>query len=354
MAKIFFNHGRTLSLVFWLIIFLLGILAGRSFGVSSGKNDLRQTGANIEKGDSSQSNGNPGDSAYSVRQNGYNYINPLLECEVEASQRTNLFSFKKRVADFIKEKIGNKEIMSASVYMRDLNNGPWFGINEKENFYPASLLKVPILMAYFKEAEKNPRLLEEKVVFNKHGESENLSQNFKPAESMVFGQSYPVSDLLRRMIVFSDNKALDLLSLKISGQALDRTYHDLGLSLPNIRTSDDFMSVKDYASFFRILFNATYLNRDYSEKALEILSQSDFKGGIVAGVDKEVKVAHKFGEREIVINGQQINQLHDCGIIYSQNFPYLLCVMTRGLDFEAMAGAIKNISRIVYTEMNNK
>ncbi|MFA6306751.1 MAG: serine hydrolase [Patescibacteria group bacterium] len=340
MNKIF-NQGKISSSVLWLIIFILGILAGRSLGIIFEKSALSQNEVNS-------------DNVHPVRQSGYKFINPLLECEIEMSDKTNLFSFKNHILDFIEEKVDKKEIVSVSVYLRDLNNGPWSGINEKENFYPASLLKVPILMAYFKEAEKNPQLLEEKIVFNEHTEGDDLIQNFNPAEKVVFGQSYSVSDLLRRMIVFSDNKALDLLFLKIDSAALDRCYQDLGLSLPNIRTADDFMSVKEYASFFRILYNASYLSRDYSEKALEILSASDFKDGIVAGVDKDVKVAHKFGERKILIGGQEFNQLHDCGIVYNQASPYLLCIMTRGSNFEKMVEAIKNISRIVFEDMKNK
>lgn len=354
MSKNILSQGKILRGVLGLTIFLLGILAGWSFGVSPEKNDLKLAENVVEKSDLSQDNSNSDDNAHPVRQGGYKFINPLLECEVGMEKINNLVSLRKQMTDFVKEETNKQEILGMSVYFRDLNNGPSFGINEKENFYPASLLKVPILMAYFKEAEKNPQLLEEKIVYDKRAAGDDMPQNFKPAEKLVFGQSYTVGDLLRRMIIFSDNETLGLLSSKISDQAMDRTYHDLGLSLPNVRTPDDFMSVKDYASFFRILFNASYLSRDYSEKALEILSASDFKDGIAAGVDQGVIVSHKFGEREILVGGRQTNQLHDCGIVYNRDNPYLICVMTRGSDFKKMAEVIKNVSRMIFKEIKNK
>ena len=110
------------------------------------------------------------------------------------------------------------------------------------------------------------------------------------------------------------------------------------------------MSVTDNASFFRILYNASYLTKDNSQKALDLLSKVDFTDGIRAGVPSSVKVANKFGEREV----GNIIQLHDCGIVYFKDHPYLLCIMSRGTDFTKLAASIKNISRLVYLEVNKQ
>jgi hypothetical protein len=40
--------------------------------------------------------------------------------------------------------------------------------------------------------------------------------------------------------------------------------------------------VIDYASFFRVLFNASYLNRKDSEKALALLTKVAFRDGLIA------------------------------------------------------------------------
>jgi len=113
------------------------------------------------------------------------------------------------------------------------------------------------------------------------------------------------------------------------------------------------MSVKEYASFFRILFNASYLNRDMSTKALRILSAVDYKNGIVAGVPSSVRVVHKFGERTL---GPKLEtkQLHDCGIVYYPNHPYLLCVMTRGSSFESLNEIVTDVSRLIYRELDSQ
>ena len=57
----------------------------------------------------------------------------------------------------------------------------------------------------------------------------------------------------------------------------------------------EYFTAKNYSKVFFALLNATYLNKENSEKALELLSNTDFTQGIVAGVPNNIKVAHKFG-----------------------------------------------------------
>jgi hypothetical protein len=72
----------------------------------------------------------------------------------------------------------------------------------------------------------------------------------------------------------------------------------------------------------------------------------------VAGVPSGTVVAHKFGER--VLPSKNVKQLHDCGIVYYPQFPYVLCVMTRGNDFVTLQQAIKGVSDIVYREFDRQ
>jgi beta-lactamase class A len=102
--------------------------------------------------------------------------------------------------------------------------------------------------------------------------------------------------------------------------------------------------------FIRVLYNASYLSREMSEKALDYLLASDYKDGLVAGLPPGTQVAHKFGEYE----REDMNQLHDCGIVYYPRHPYILSVMTRGSDKQMMADTIAEISRLIYEEVDGK
>ncbi|MCU0653380.1 MAG: class A beta-lactamase-related serine hydrolase [Candidatus Pacebacteria bacterium] len=247
--------------------------------------------------------------------------------------------------------MGNVDSTSFAVYFRNLNNGPWFGINEKEKFMPASLLKVPLMIAYFKEAETDPGVLREEIVV-REGNDGILSQEIKPKIILEHGKPYTVDELIERMIIYSDNKAADILFNNVSPKKLDEIYANLGIDIPiggNI--NQDYMSVKSYASFFRILFNSSYLSREMSEKALSLLAKSDYKKALAAGVPSGVAIAHKFGEYKDLNRQNGYMELHDCGIIYSPDYPYLLCIMTSGRSIGENEKVITKISSIVYDEI---
>lgn len=92
------------------------------------------------------------------------------------------------------------------------------------------------------------------------------------------------------------------------------------------------------------------MNQQYSSKALDMLSRSLFQSWLVTGVPQSTIVSHKFGERNIW-DGKQ---LHDCGIVYYPSNPYILCVMTRGYDYDTLAYIIQNISKSIYDEVDSQ
>lgn len=291
---------------------------------------------------------------FTVRLSGFQYINPLLECESisDTAENKQLKPIKSRVEDFISKDLRSKSATNVAVYLRELISGQWFSVGSTENFFPASLLKVPIMMAFLKEAESNPQILKKKVKYEGSIDY-NLVQHFKPSDTMKRGASYTVDELLYRMIVYSDNNASALLENMENPDLLKRVYNDLLMESPFTGKQEYSLPVHLYASFFRVLYNASYLDRQMSEKALEYLANSEFKDGLVAGVPSNILVAHKFGERAFGDNKGK-KQLHDCGIIYYPKHPYLLCVMTEGNSFELLDDVIRDISRVVYEEISTQ
>jgi len=280
------------------------------------------------------------------RSQNYRFINPLLDYDFPVDHTTNrhLNQIKNQVENRISQAQKKGQIQSASVYYRELNDGPWFGINESQLFSPSSLIKVPLMIAVYQKAQSDPSLLDRRLT---NSADPDLSQNIKPENTLEKGRTYSVSDLLHQMIVFSDNTAYNLLLSQIEPSLLSQIYQDLGVQLHTAdNPTNNIIAVKDYASIFRILYNASYLNRDYSEKALFLLSQTKFRQALAAGLPQDLTVSHKFGER--YFEDLKLNQLHDCGIIYQPQKPYLLCLMTQGRDFNQLAAFIADISSLTY------
>ncbi|TSC75624.1 MAG: beta-lactamase [Parcubacteria group bacterium Gr01-1014_31] len=289
------------------------------------------------------------DSLREVRRGKYTLVNPLLECDQgQEYLAQHLRPFRYDMVQLVDDMVDDGRASKISVYFRDLNNGPWFGIHEQDDFIPASLLKVPILMTVYRLSRDNPELLRSVIPYRDAGPSA-FTQHIQSPEQTP-GASFTVEELAMMMVKYSDNNAATLLKNAVGDDELEKTFQDLGLVAPG--GQDYFITAKTYASFFRILYNASYLGINESEQVLRLLTETDFKKGLPAGVDPGVSVAHKFGER-----GQKDSpdkQLHDCGIIYHPQRPYLLCIMTRGSDFDALVKIIRDISAFTYRRIEQQ
>jgi beta-lactamase class A len=275
--------------------------------------------------------------------------NPLLECEMGED---TIGSLKRDITpgltDLVREYTARPSVADVAVYFRDLNNGPVVGIDEKEVFAPASLLKVPMLIAYLKYAEEKPDALDELVPYNAPIDL-GVTQKFPPRNPLSAGTEYTARQLLERMIIESDNQALVLLHQTLPPRYQEELYTLLGVDPALITDPAKTLTVKQYSMFFRILFNASFLSREHSEYALELLAKASYGHGIRSVTPQTIIVASKFGERSL---GSELTQFHECAIVYYPNHPYLLCVMTRGADTQELIKVIESIATHVYKEID--
>ena len=276
----------------------------------------------------------------------YQFINPLLACEFTESKDARYQATDNQLRAYIKESLLSGRASQVALYTRS-GIGSWTGVNENEAFEPASLYKVPVLITYLKLAEADSGILTEQVVFPLPVRSDR--QNIQPRERLTTGQTYSIEELLRRMIVYSDNDASLFLLSHIDQPNFDEVFSDLGLPPPSVTdVHKNVITPKQYAFFIRILYNASYLSRVSSEKALQMLSETDFKEGLVAGVPSGTVVAHKFGEFIGSEGASPSLELHDCGIVYAPKHPYTVCIMTEGKNAADLEKVIADISKIVY------
>ena len=292
-----------------------------------------------------------------IHLSGYQYINPLLLCDtVPKADSASLSALRAKLDMATSQAEASHEVDAVSVYFRDMTTHDQLNINGQEKYFPASLKKVPIMMSYFKEAQTNPGILTTTGVLQGTTD-QNAGVEIPPKIAPQFGQSYSVNDLISMMIKYSDNNSFEMLSANLGDQGLKSIYQDLQIQYPDDQLSiTDFITAYQFSLFLRTLYNGTYLGPDYSERALELMAEVDFKDGLVAGVPSDVTVAHKFGiETNNDSDGKLVQrELHDCGIVYDKNTPYVLCVMTKSSGgLTAAEKAIKDISAAAYQEVEN-
>src|SRR2546423_10646963 len=126
------------------------------------------------------------------RINDYKYAHPLMLFDVNLESE-KLAGLKSEIESLIAAKTNSGQVESASVYVKRLNESDWISVNGTEGYNGGSLMKVPILMTYLREGEKNPALFEKKFFIS--ASDKVPPQTFNDG-NIVPGKNYSVKDLL--------------------------------------------------------------------------------------------------------------------------------------------------------------
>lgn len=281
----------------------------------------------------------------------YPFVSKEIDCATTDETANQIKGLQSEIQTIVEEEKKAGRITRGSVFFRDLNSRRWFGINDTITIHPASLIKLPVAIMYYKVAEFDATILNQELVAPL--EDANDNQNYQPPrDPLTPGKSYAIKDMIEHMLKYSDNAPFTPL-MEASQIFQNKMLSDLSIYQPATDTQPEVWTIttKSYAALFRSLYNASYLNLAHSSELLDILSQSTFTNGIVAGVPSNIKVSHKFGDGVGIDaeNGKEkTTVLNDCGIVYKKDAPYIICIMTEGNDFAILEKVIQRISKASY------
>ncbi len=228
---------------------------------------------------------------------------------------------------------------SFSFYFEYLLTGTSIGVNEKEEFYAASLFKLPVIMAYYRQLE---RLKEKEDPVLTIGE-EDIDREFGDLWKKGVGFKIKISDAIKLAILESDNTAIRLVVPRITENDFEHVYQALDIDLRN----DDGgarLTTKGYSSILKALYFSSVLEKEDSQQILDLLTKTKFVDKLPAGVPENIAVAHKIG----VYNKNGENEAYmDCGVVYVPNRPYALCMLSVS-DEQTARDRMANISRKIY------
>ena len=253
--------------------------------------------------------------------------------------------------------------VTVAVAYRDLGTGATFFRNEDEVFHAASTMKVPVMMALFQMVDAGELRLSEPVPVRNQFQSlvDASPYSLDPKEDgdpdlyQAVGQSRPLEELIRRMIVRSSNLATNLLIERIGASRSVDLMRSLGaMRIQVLRGVEDekafragfnnTVTARDLEIALTALAKGETFSADSNARMLDILKAQEFNEKIPAYLPKGTPIAHKTGD----ITGIH----HDAAIVYPTGpgeAPYVLVVLTRGYEDEKAANqVIAEISRLVW------
>lgn len=193
------------------------------------------------------------------------------------------------------------------VYVYRLDEEVEYGLHQDEVFPAASLIKLPVMLTVYQEAEKG---------------------NLDLAK---------YKDKLQAMGKRSDNAAFNQMVKVLGEEKIQKTIDDLGMKKTSFEKNDT--TPKDIGLFFQQLYQGEIIGDRHGEEILEFLTETEFENRIPAGIPEGVRVAHKIGT--------EIGSFSDAGIIFSQK-SFVLVIISRNARESEANEVLPEIAKIVW------
>ncbi len=244
---------------------------------------------------------------------------------------------------------------------KDLESGESLLIEEDMMMHAASLMKVPVMIEVFRQAEQGKFRLDEKILVKNEFKSivDGSLYSLAVADDSdddiykYIEKELSIRELVHRMITVSSNLATNILIELVSAQSVMRSLDELGVyNMRVLRGVEDIKAYEkgmnnqtDALSMMQVMLSiveGSACSEEASEEMVEILSQQRFRAKIPAGIPDGIRVANKTGS---------ITRIdHDAAIVFPEGCrPYVLVVLTRGIENRKEAESlIAGLSKVIY------
>ena len=235
-------------------------------------------------------------------------------------------------------------------------------IDPVKEFHAASTMKVPVMIELYRQAEAGTLKLDEPLPIKNEfhsivdGSVYQLSVG-DDSDAEVYkniGKTMTLRELCEAMITVSSNFAANLLIERVGAENVRKTVTRLGADgmvvlrgVEDQKAFDKGMNNSTTARALGVLLQKLATGKAVNAKAdaemIAILKRQKFNDGIPAGLPAGTPVAHKTGS---------ITKIHhDAAIVYGPH-PYVLVVLTRGIEDQKVSAALMaSISREVWSEV---
>ncbi len=231
----------------------------------------------------------------------------------------------------------------------DLSTGYSAAYNAGASMPAASTIKVPVMVEVFRQLEAGR--------FDLHRRIELLASDKDYGSGDLcdepVGSTHDVAELLSKMIDVSDNTATNMLIRLVGRTHINVTMENLGLErthlTQDVRTSNWSVrlalrsSASDMVHLLSMMARRSLIDEWSSNEMISILEDDRINTLLPQPLPEDVTVAHK--------TGSFFDTLNDVGIVYANDAPYVIAVMTTHLPSLGQGRTfIRSLSKMAFTK----
>lgn len=259
----------------------------------------------------------------------------LFKSEVIELGGVGANSEQKKLAEDVVENFKKKTGKLSGIYglfVVDLEDGYYFGVNENETFQAASLIKLPVIVEMYRKGEEGFDLDGLYILKEDDKLGGTGSLQYKKA-----GYEITYRQLLKKMGEESDNTAYNIIVKTLGEDKMKEKIKEFGMESTSFDENET--SPKDIGILFKDLWEGDILSKKGKEELFKILINTGFEKHLPVGIPKDIKISHKVGFEVHVIN--------DAGIVWGQR-PYVVVILSKGVIEAEANEIIPGISRDIF------
>ena len=237
------------------------------------------------------------------------------------------------------------DVFTPYLYYYDPQDGTYVQFRGYEPVPAASVIKLPVLLAYFNHVDRNIMRFDSPVVYMEiHRAGGAGGLQYGPS-----GQVFPANEMARQMIQLSDNTATNIMISYLGGSGLvNQQLQDMGLRkthinnwLPDLEGTNK-ISMYEMATILQNIQTSPMMSEQSRMQALEILKGTRNRRLLPALLPEGTEIAHKTGDIGTALG--------DAGMIYLPNGQHYVLSMqvTRPFNDYTARDIIQKASQIIY------
>ena len=232
------------------------------------------------------------------------------------------------------------------VYIKNLITGETFAYGEDIPVVAASVIKIPVMIEVFRAARDGELSLD---AIHALCDEERLP-SCGTLKAMHTGIEMTLLDLVKLMIIVSDNAATIILIRRVGIERVNRTLRALGLEKTTLRRLlfdaeassrgvVNHITAGEMGALLEMLWRGEVVSPEASRQMMDILLDQRLNGKLPFFLHpQDIDIAHKTGEDDGIS--------HDVGVIYTRE-PLVVCFVGEHVDVPRYERIMQDAARML-------